>query len=430
MCGMGVGAGVRAFRPLGCNDDELGGRLDDPVAVLSAAVAEAESDNWRTEQHLLFERPGRPRVAVVLPCFAVVLNAAFVLMDDPDSADCLQAIDSMASVLKSALVSSCSIACGQNNDVSDSNAIEYVLMRVWGIAASSNVEACLCADAAHLLMPVCVGDVQLVGDASHVRVAGDSQALAFRQLLEDDAELAGCLDDPVAEVGSAIHVRLCTYGGHLLMAVCVGDFQEASVLLGDTFLWLEDARFAGPLHAIGSPATLITCALVSSCCIACAQSNNIESSQEAASDDAVLAGCLHATGSTLPVLKSALVSSCRIACAQSNNISSVIRTALCANGVHLLMPVCVGDVQEDDPELAGSLHAIDSTVAVLKSPLVSSRRIGCAQTTINSSNTISYVSVGRSRIGSPYCVEAWSITCAWRSGQLFPAYEIPMQARP
>ncbi|OEH79396.1 hypothetical protein cyc_07686 [Cyclospora cayetanensis] len=61
----------------------------------------------------------------------------------------------------------------------------------------------LCADGVHLLMPVCVGYVQLVGCASEVRF--------------------GCGG------GYAANVSLCADGARLLMLVCVDDVQLAAL---------------------------------------------------------------------------------------------------------------------------------------------------------------------------------------------------------
>ncbi|OEH76571.1 hypothetical protein cyc_01550 [Cyclospora cayetanensis] len=59
------------------------------------------------------------------------------------------------------------------------------------------------------------------------------------------------------------------------------------------------------------------------------------------------------------------MSSCRTACVESNNVDdSKESLMLCVDGAHLLIPVCIGDYQEDDAELAGGLEASGSTAPV------------------------------------------------------------------
>ncbi|OEH75771.1 hypothetical protein cyc_08122 [Cyclospora cayetanensis] len=62
----------------------------------------------------------------------------------------------------------------------------------------------LCADGAHLLMLFCVGDFQKVGCARGVRLAG---VRAFREVLQDDAELAGVVPS-VWNVDGSMTIRL------------------------------------------------------------------------------------------------------------------------------------------------------------------------------------------------------------------------------
>ncbi|OEH77621.1 hypothetical protein cyc_08178 [Cyclospora cayetanensis] len=183
---------------------------------------------------------------------------------------------------------------------------------------SSPVLRTLCADGVHLLMPVCVGDYQEVGCASQERFGcGDGYAANVLQVM---LGRIGSLDMWFAVLWRPAGVRafrqlwqedgfaqamwtekwLCADGAHLLMPVCVGAVQ------------------------------LVGCA---------------------GQDDAELAGCVDASGSTISVPLSVWVSSCGIACVESNNINSSNRTAyvsmgLCADGAHLLMLVCVGDVQK------------------------------------------------------------------------------------
>ncbi|OEH75377.1 hypothetical protein cyc_00529 [Cyclospora cayetanensis] len=66
-------------------------------------------------------------LAMVLRCFAVAYNAAFALMDEAELADAVEDTGSPASVLKSALVSSCRIACAQSNNINNGNRTAYAV---------------------------------------------------------------------------------------------------------------------------------------------------------------------------------------------------------------------------------------------------------------------------------------------------------------
>ncbi|OEH80080.1 hypothetical protein cyc_06550 [Cyclospora cayetanensis] len=174
--------------------------------------------------------------------------------DDAELAGGVEASGSRAPMVESALVSSCAIACIQGNNVNSNNRMVYEVRslhaHVWGVECGFTCS--LCADGAHMLMPVYVGDLQEVGCASRVGF--------------------GCGGEYAANVSSNIN---------------------------------SSNRMAYVKARIGGPSGLLV--------------------QER--DDVELAGGVGGSGSRAPVLKSALVSSYPIACAQSNNINSSNRTA-------------------------------------------------------------------------------------------------------
>ncbi|OEH80335.1 hypothetical protein cyc_00009 [Cyclospora cayetanensis] len=153
----------------------------------------------------------------------------------------------------------------------------------------------LFADGAHMLMPVCVGDYQqeLFGTTGLIdmwfgvlwRLAG---VRAFRRLWQVDAELACSVDVS----GSLFHGMwimkwLCADGAHLLMPVYVGDVQKVGCARQVRRPCVrrqsqDDADLAGPLESSGSAVSMLYSALLWSCCIACAQSNDISSSNRSA----------------------------------------------------------------------------------------------------------------------------------------------------
>ncbi|OEH74914.1 hypothetical protein cyc_06748 [Cyclospora cayetanensis] len=121
-------------------------------------------------------------------------------------------------------------------------------------------------------------------------------------------------------------------------------------------------------------------------------------------DDAELADGVEASGSSAPVLKSALVSSCRIACVQRNNVNRSNRSTYAVRSLHPQVwgVECVFSCRlagvpanrglwQGDAELTDDQEASGSSASVLKSALVSSCRIACAQSNnISTSNRTAY----------------------------------------
>ncbi|OEH75020.1 hypothetical protein cyc_01549 [Cyclospora cayetanensis] len=265
-----------------------------------------------------------------------------IQLDDVDLAVRLRGIGNTVTVLKSALVLSFCFLCPQSCNVNSSSRTDYVsyaqmvyicscqfallIFRKWVVQAiSEHVEEY----AAHCTRSVFHPGAQISSSwlVERWRLAG---VRAFRRLRHDEAELAGRLHAigstvPVVKsalvsscriacaqtnyfnsshrtayhscfilcrglvygrclekcknISSGLRVR---YVGLVLSRIGASYDVEASVLLGDAFLQLDDSELAGPLRASGSPATLLKSALVSSCRIACVQSNNINSSDTTA----------------------------------------------------------------------------------------------------------------------------------------------------
>ncbi|OEH74091.1 hypothetical protein cyc_00008 [Cyclospora cayetanensis] len=135
---------------------------------------------------------------MVLLCACLSALAMFskrLWEDDAELGGGLEASGRMSPVLKSALVWSCRIACGQSNNVNSSSRIacEYGAMPIWCLIRLGRLfqgmfmENCLCADVSHWLMPICVRDFQLC----YWVLAG---MRTFRRVWEDDAELGGGLE--------------------------------------------------------------------------------------------------------------------------------------------------------------------------------------------------------------------------------------------
>ncbi|OEH75913.1 hypothetical protein cyc_00006 [Cyclospora cayetanensis] len=255
--------------------------------------------------------------------------------DDAELAGPLDASGSMVSVLKSALLSSCRIACAQSNNINSSNRTSYATMGSCRIGALWDAEE----------------DAELAGalDASLPNLKVTIRGAGVMHVQErDDAELAGPLDAS----GSTVSVHQSA-----LVSSCRIPCAQSSNINSSNRTVYDDAELAGSADVSGSMVSVLESALVSSCRIACVQSSNINISNRIAyvlfgtsglidmwfgvlwrlasvfafrrlwQDDAELAGALDASGSVVPVRESALVSSCRIACAQSNNINSSNRIA-------------------------------------------------------------------------------------------------------
>ncbi|OEH78439.1 hypothetical protein cyc_06751 [Cyclospora cayetanensis] len=140
----------------------------------------------------------------------------------------------------------------------------------------------LYADDSHLLMPVCVGDSQPVGCASHddAESAGSVNPSRNRACVVQSALVLSCRipcaqhsninsGNRAAYVSIAKPNRLCADNAHLLMPVCAGDIQLATLEYG--------VELAGSREASDSTVPVLQSALVSSCPIAFPQSINIGS---------------------------------------------------------------------------------------------------------------------------------------------------------
>ncbi|OEH74852.1 hypothetical protein cyc_01471 [Cyclospora cayetanensis] len=431
------------------------------ASKVSIALAKAESDRWSSVWHPCLGDPkhlrvpvggsGRTMLSRQLVCLPVALrllcfnlrwcrlvvlhvpkatisigaiaslmlcaDGAHLLMplslcdvqDDAELVGSLHASGSTVAVHKSALVSSCRIVCAQSNNVNSGNRSAHEVGCAshvrFGCGGGYVANVSLCADGEHLLMPVSFCDVQEVGCASHVRYG---TMLSWQVLCAPVAvgllcfNLRWCrlvvLHVPKATISIARiePLMLCAAGAHLLMPI---SFCDAQLVRCASHV---RTMLSSPVEVNGSTVAVLQCALVSSCRIAYAQSNNLNKVSRIAyvrmgCAEFVLCKTLCADGTHL------LMPACVGDVQQVRSASHVqfgcgggyaANVSLCAAGAHLLMPVCVGDVQKDDAELAGSPCANGSTVAVHKSALVSSCRVTCAQSNnINRSNSIAYVNL-------------------------------------
>ncbi|OEH76057.1 hypothetical protein cyc_06713 [Cyclospora cayetanensis] len=188
-------------------------------------------------------------------------------------------------------------------------AVRSLDAQVWGIECDFSCS--LCADGARLLMPVCVGDLQ----KEHAELAGVQEASGSR---------ASVLKSPLVSSCRIAYVQGNNVNSsNTVVYVMAGEGVGCSML---SKKWVVQVEWGLDVGADKQPMCRRCCLvpLVPYTCGAgcyCTPAG-VRASRRLRQDDAELAGGQEASGSRAPVLKSALVSSCRIACAQGNNVNS------------------------------------------------------------------------------------------------------------